>query len=198
MSRLIQKHNRLHEKHRRQQEVLHNREGCGPFEVWPRRSFERPRDRKAGSEGARTLDTSPCGHGKQNRLSRPLGQAVPHEVVYRAIQTEIGRYWDRFCRTSGSRRIDRAILSGRGSDHGIRRDIRGASLAQYLALPETKAVKGTVTIPDGLDYDVAAACPEGTFYAASGLNQLNPKAGQKAMVYGVTGAIGSAYVQLLK
>ena len=72
------------------------------------------------------------------------------------------------------------------------------SLAQYLALPETKAVKGTVTIPDDLGYDVAAACPEGTFYAASGLNQLNPQAGQKAMVYGATGAIGSAYVQLLK
>ena len=72
------------------------------------------------------------------------------------------------------------------------------SLAQYLAIPETKAVKGTVTIPDNLDYDVAAACPEGTFYAASGLNQLHPKAGQKAMVYGATGAIGSAYVQLLK
>ena len=72
------------------------------------------------------------------------------------------------------------------------------SLAQYLVLPETKAVKGTVTIPDDLDYDVAAACPEGTFYAASGLNQLHPKAGQKAMVFGATGAIGSAYVQLLK
>lgn len=72
------------------------------------------------------------------------------------------------------------------------------SLAQYLVMAETKAVKGTVTIPDDLDYDVAAACPEGTFYAASGLNQLRPKAGQKAMVYGATGAIGSAYVQLLK
>jgi len=71
------------------------------------------------------------------------------------------------------------------------------SIAQYLILPETKAVKGTVTIPDNLDYDVAAACPEGTFYAASGINQLKPRAGQKAMVYGATGAIGSAYVQLL-
>jgi len=70
--------------------------------------------------------------------------------------------------------------------------------AQYLALPETKAVKAMVTIPDNLTYDEAAACLEGTFYAASGLNQLNPKAGQKAMVYGATGAIGSAYVQFLK
>jgi NADPH:quinone reductase-like Zn-dependent oxidoreductase len=72
------------------------------------------------------------------------------------------------------------------------------SLAQYVALPETKAVKGTVAIPDSLDYVIAAACPEGTFYAASGLNQLKPKPGQTAMVFGATGAIGSAYVQLLK
>ncbi len=72
------------------------------------------------------------------------------------------------------------------------------SLAQYVVISETKAVKGTVTIPDNLDYDVAAACPEGTFYAASGLHQLQPKAGQKAMVYGATGAIGSAYVQFLR
>jgi NADPH:quinone reductase-like Zn-dependent oxidoreductase len=73
-----------------------------------------------------------------------------------------------------------------------------ATLAQYLVLPETKAVKGTIAIPDDLDYEVAAACPEGTFYAASGLIQLKPQTGQNAMVYGATGAIGSAYVQLLK
>ena len=72
------------------------------------------------------------------------------------------------------------------------------SLAQYLILPEAKAIKRMVTIPDDLAYEMAAACPEGTFYAASGLNQLNPKAGQKALVFGATGAIGSAYVQLLK
>ena len=70
--------------------------------------------------------------------------------------------------------------------------------AQYLALPETKAVKAMVTIPDNLSYDEAAACLEGTFYAASIVNQLAPKTGQKAMVYGATGAIGSAYVQFLK
>ena len=55
-----------------------------------------------------------------------------------------------------------------------------------------------VLMPDNLDYEQAAACLEGTFYAASGINQLKPKAGQKALVYGATGAIGSAYVQFLK
>jgi NADPH:quinone reductase-like Zn-dependent oxidoreductase len=69
------------------------------------------------------------------------------------------------------------------------------SHAQYLCLPETKAV---LTIPENLRYEEAAACMEGAFYAASGIEDLQPKAGQKAVVNGATGAIGSALVQLLK
>ena len=72
------------------------------------------------------------------------------------------------------------------------------SHAQYFVLPESKAIKYMVPMPDNLDYDQAAACLEGAYYAASGINQLKPKAGQKAMVYGATGAIGSAYVQFFK
>lgn len=71
------------------------------------------------------------------------------------------------------------------------------SHAQYLVLPETKAVKITVKIPDHLQYEEAAACLEGAFYAA-GNTLLNLKAGQKALVYGATGAIGSSYVQFFK
>ena len=69
-----------------------------------------------------------------------------------------------------------------------------ASHAQYFVLPETKAIEYMVLKPDNLDYEQAAACLEGTFYAASCINQLKPKAGQKALVYGATGAIGSAYL----
>jgi NADPH:quinone reductase-like Zn-dependent oxidoreductase len=71
------------------------------------------------------------------------------------------------------------------------------SHAQYLLLPETKAIKMIVNIPDNLKYEEAAACLEGAFYA-SGVIMLDPKAGQKALVYGATGAIGSSYVQFLK
>jgi len=39
---------------------------------------------------------------------------------------------------------------------------------------------------------------EGTYYSAAGINHLKPSAGQKALVYGATGAIGSADVQFLK
>lgn len=69
------------------------------------------------------------------------------------------------------------------------------SHAQYVAFPETK---GIVLMPENVTYKQAAACIEGAFYASSGITQLKPSAGQRALVYGATGAIGSAYVQLLK
>ena len=71
------------------------------------------------------------------------------------------------------------------------------SHAQYLLLPETKAIKAIVNIPEKLTFEEAAACLEGAFYAG-GITFLNPKAGQKALIYGATGAIGSSYIQFLK
>jgi NADPH:quinone reductase-like Zn-dependent oxidoreductase len=70
--------------------------------------------------------------------------------------------------------------------------------AQYFILPETKATEAIVPLPASITYDEAAACLEGAFYAASGTLHLKPTAGQKALVYGATGAIGSSYVQFLK
>jgi NADPH:quinone reductase-like Zn-dependent oxidoreductase len=69
------------------------------------------------------------------------------------------------------------------------------SHAQYITFPETKRI---VLMPANINYEQAAACLEGTYYAAIGINQLKPRSGQKALVYGATGAIGSAYVQFLK
>jgi len=80
-------------------------------------------------------------------------------------------------------------VMGFGGGFGI------GSHAQYLSYPETKRI---VTMPDHITYEQAAACLEGAYYAAMGIMQLKPEAGQKAMVYGATGAIGSAYVQFLK
>ena len=69
------------------------------------------------------------------------------------------------------------------------------SHAEYITFPESK---GVVLMPGNMNYEQAAACVEGTFYAVSGINQLKPTSGQKALVYGATGAIGSADVQFLK
>jgi NADPH:quinone reductase-like Zn-dependent oxidoreductase len=72
------------------------------------------------------------------------------------------------------------------------------SHAEYFLLPEIKIKRATVIIPDNLSYEEAAACIEGAFYAAFGITRLKPVAGQKALVYGATGAIGSAHLQFLK
>lgn len=69
------------------------------------------------------------------------------------------------------------------------------SHAEYVTMPETKRI---VLMPDELTYEQAAACLEGTYYAAIGVLQLKPSAGQKALVFGATGAIGSAYVQFFR
>jgi NADPH:quinone reductase-like Zn-dependent oxidoreductase len=69
------------------------------------------------------------------------------------------------------------------------------SHTQYITFPESK---GIVLMPGSISYEQAAACLEGTYYSAAGINHLKPSAGQKALVYGATGAIGSADVQFLK
>jgi NADPH:quinone reductase-like Zn-dependent oxidoreductase len=70
------------------------------------------------------------------------------------------------------------------------------SHAEYLSLAETKLI---TTIPDNITYEQAAACLEGAIYALSSMiDKVNPKAGQRGIVNGATGAIGSAAVQLLK
>lgn len=69
------------------------------------------------------------------------------------------------------------------------------SHAHYLTLPDIKEI---ITIPDNSTYDQAAACVEGAFYALNVINKMNPKAGQKALVNGATGAIGSSMVQFFK
>jgi len=53
-------------------------------------------------------------------------------------------------------------------------------------------------IPEGLDDHRAAALTEGSHYALNNIRAAKVKSGDKVLVYGATGAIGSAAVQLLK
>lgn len=69
------------------------------------------------------------------------------------------------------------------------------SQAQFMTLSEDK---GITTMPDDIGYEEAAASIEGAHYAHNFINKVDLKSGQKVLVYGATGAIGSAAVQLLK
>ena len=68
------------------------------------------------------------------------------------------------------------------------------SHAQYMTISEDKAI----TIPENTTYEQAAASTEGAHYAYNSIKNAKIKSGQKTLVYGATGAIGSAAVQLLK
>ena len=54
------------------------------------------------------------------------------------------------------------------------------------------------TIPIDFNFDEAAAITEGAHYALVNIRSAKVQAGQNVLVYGATGAIGSAAVQLLK
>lgn len=67
--------------------------------------------------------------------------------------------------------------------------------AKYLTIVET----GALTImPENISFETAAALTEGAHYALVDIKAAKVKRGQNVLVYGATGAIGSAAVQLLK
>ena len=69
------------------------------------------------------------------------------------------------------------------------------SHAQYVKVPEKAAV---VKIPDGVSFETAATSIEGAHYARNFMNKVPLAAGDHVLVYGATGAIGSAAIQMLR
>lgn len=70
-----------------------------------------------------------------------------------------------------------------------------ASHAEFIVIPQTKPI---AFLPAGLNFQTAVAGAEGAHYAYNCMNKVKLIPGQKAMVNGGTGAIGSALIQLLK
>jgi NADPH:quinone reductase-like Zn-dependent oxidoreductase len=66
---------------------------------------------------------------------------------------------------------------------------------EFLTIAETDAV---INMPANLSFDEAAPLTEGAHYALVDIRAAKVKRGQNVLVYGATGAIGSAAVQLLK
>ncbi len=66
---------------------------------------------------------------------------------------------------------------------------------EYLTIAEYDAI---TTLPTNLTFDEAAPITEGAHYALNNIRASKIERGQNALVYGATGSIGSAAVQLLK
>lgn len=69
------------------------------------------------------------------------------------------------------------------------------SQAEYMTY---SAQKNIARMPEGLSFEQAAASLEATHYAYNFLNKVKPQAGQKVLINGATGAIGSALLQFIK
>lgn len=72
-------------------------------------------------------------------------------------------------------------------------DLGSGSHAQYITISEDKVI----TMPENISFEQATAGVEGAHYAYNFINKVNIEEGQSALVYGASGAIGSAAVQLL-
>lgn len=72
-------------------------------------------------------------------------------------------------------------------------DSRFGAHAEYIVVRKEDAF---AFIPDGISYTDAAPLTEGAHYALGNLRAAGVKSGTSVLVYGATGAIGSAAVQL--
>jgi NADPH:quinone reductase-like Zn-dependent oxidoreductase len=67
--------------------------------------------------------------------------------------------------------------------------------AEYLSVPQDASL---ATMPANVTYEQAAAGTEGSHYALAHIRAAKIQSGQDVLVYGASGAIGSAAVQLVK
>jgi NADPH:quinone reductase-like Zn-dependent oxidoreductase len=73
-------------------------------------------------------------------------------------------------------------------------DLGLSSYAEYMLIADDKAV---AIMPEEINYEQAAACIEGFHYAYNIINKTKLRSGNKALVNGAAGGIGSATMQLL-
>ena len=67
--------------------------------------------------------------------------------------------------------------------------------AEFMSIPQDASL---ATMPANVTYEQAAPSTEGSHYALSHIRAAKIHSGQDVLVYGATGAIGSAAVQLVK
>jgi NADPH:quinone reductase-like Zn-dependent oxidoreductase len=73
--------------------------------------------------------------------------------------------------------------------------VRFGAQAEYMTMPEEGMM---TTMPANMSYEESAPIIEGAHYALNNIRKANVRSGQKILINGATGGIGSAAVQLVK
>ena len=92
--------------------------------------------------------------------------------------------------------VDTGVTTFKPGDRvfGLCSSRRNGAHAEYVCLPEQGAI---ATIPAGTPFEEAVVC-EGAFYADPGLKRFHVGPGHRILIYGASGAIGTAALQLAK
>ena len=125
---------------------------------------------------------------------------------FRSAEYFISRFWSGLlkprrqtlgCEFAGQiESVGKSVKSWKAGDRifGFN-DTKFGGHAEYMIVNENDAFSA---IPDNYTYAEAAPLTEGGHYALCNIRAAKVKAEQNVLVYGATGAIGSAAVQLLK
>jgi len=77
--------------------------------------------------------------------------------------------------------------------------LRMGAYAEYACMPEAETMTGCLALkPVTMSYEEAAAVPYGAMLAFHFMSKGNIRSGQKVLIYGASGAIGTTAVQLAR
>jgi NADPH:quinone reductase-like Zn-dependent oxidoreductase len=135
---------------------------------------------------ARTISRTDCGvlWGEPKIIRLFTGLGKPKNTIpgtdFAGEVTKVGAAVDRF-------KVGDRVF-------GLN-DVGLQSHAEYLVIKQNDAVE---QIPDGVDYEEAAASLEGGHYAYNYIRKMGMQGNHQILVNGGTGAIGSTAIQMLK
>ena len=131
---------------------------------------------------AATVNRTDCGEMRNPRLMRLMSRSPVRHILGMDFAGEVEAVGAGVSEFSAGDRL-----------FGMSPFGRTGSQAEYVCMPEGSAI---AAIPAGLPFDQAPVC-EGAYYANGSVGKF-VRPGSRTLVYGASGAIGTAAVQLAK